>query len=371
MSRNTGYVWHEQYAWHDTGTHAGIVPSGGYVQPYHNFESPESKARMAGLIEVSGLLKSLTRIDARPVTDEDLLRVHTPEYVERIRTQSQGSGGDAGDGYSPFAHGAFELAQLAAGGTLAAAEAVLRGEVDNAYALVRPPGHHAEPDQGRGYCLFANVSVALENLRARGLVERVAIFDYDVHHGNGAQKIYWEDPDTLHISVHQDRLFPVDSGMMDEQGGSAGEGFNINVPLPAGSGDGAYADVVERVAAPAIRAFEPELIVVSSGFDPAALDPLGAMSVTSDGFRRVAQGLLDVADEVCDGRIVFSHEGGYSPVQVPYCGLAVLEALSGVRTDVVDPFTASFDQSPTRQLQPWQDEVIEDAARLARALGVR
>ncbi len=368
--RSTGYVWHEQYAWHDTGTHAGIVPSGGFVQPYQNFESPESKARLASLVEVSGLLKNLTRLDAQPVSEEDLLRVHTPGHVERIRKQSGAAGGDGGDGYTPFGRGAYELAALAAGGTLVAAEAVLAGRVDNAYALVRPPGHHAEPDSGRGYCLFANVPVTIENLRARGLVDRVAIFDYDVHHGNGAQKIYWDDPNTLTISVHQDRLFPTEGGLTSETGSESGGGTNINVPLPAGSGDGAYLDVVDRVAVPAITLFRPDLILVSSGFDPAALDPLGAMSVTSAGFRGIAERLLDLASDVCHGKIVFSHEGGYSPVHVPYCGLAVLEALSGVRTQVEDPFTASFEKSPTRELQPWQAEVIEEAAVLARALGV-
>lgn len=370
MERRTGYVWHEQYAWHDTGTHAGIYASGGYVQPYRNFESPESKARFAGLVEVSGLLDQLVRVPARQVSEADLLRVHTPGHVERIRTQSELSGGDAGDGFSPFGRGSYELARLAAGGTLAAAEAVLDGTVDNAYALVRPPGHHAEPDQGRGYCLFANVPVAIEALRAEGRVERVAIFDYDVHHGNGAQKIYWEDPNVLTISVHQDRLFPVDSGMADERGEGAGAGTNINVPLPAGSGDGAYWSVVDEIAGPALRAFKPDLIFVSSGFDPSALDPLGRMSVTSGGFRGIAERLLAIADEVCDGRIVFSHEGGYSAVHVPFCGIAVLEALSGVRTDVEDPFNMSVGASPTRELTEWQSDVIGRSAELARALGL-
>ena len=370
MERRTGYVWHERYAWHDTGTHAGIFPSGGFVQPYRNFESPESKARFAGLVEVSGLLDTLVRIPAREVEAEDLLRVHTSGHVDRIREQSERAGGDAGDGFSPFGRGGYDLARLAAGGTLAAAEAVLDGVVDNAYALVRPPGHHAEPDQGRGYCLFANVPVAIEALRAAGKVNRVAIFDYDVHHGNGAQKIYWDDPNVLTISVHQDRLFPVDSGLVDEQGGDAGAGTNINVPLPAGSGDGAYWSVVEDVARPAITAFAPDLILVSSGFDPSALDPLGRMSVTSEGFRGIAERLLAIAEEACDGRIVFSHEGGYSAVHVPFCGVAVLEALSGVRTGVEDPFNVSVGDSPTRTLTEWQSAVIEQSAELARALGL-
>lgn len=368
--RRTGYVWDERYAWHDTGTHAGIFPSGGFVQPYHNFESPESKARMAALVEVSGMIDNLTRIPARQVTEEDLLRVHTRGHVERIRTQSEASGGDAGDGFSPFGRGSYEIARLAAGGTLAAAEAVLDGSVDNAYALVRPPGHHAEPDQGRGYCLFANVPVAIEALRAAGRVQRVAIFDYDVHHGNGAQRIYWNDPNVLAISVHQDRLFPTDSGLVTEQGEGAGLGRNINVPLPAGSGNGAYWSVVDEVAGPAIRAFGPDLIMVSSGFDPSAFDPLGRMSVTSGGFKGIAERLLALADEVCEGRIVFSHEGGYSPVHVPFCGLAVLEALTGVETGVEDPVNVSVGESPTRALTDWQHEVIEQSALLARALGM-
>ncbi len=371
MTRKTGYVWHERYAWHDTGTHAGLVPAGGYVQPYRNFESPDSKARFAGLVEVSGLLNQLTRVNATEVSDEDLLRVHTPEHVARVRKQSDAGGGDAGDGFSPFGAGGFELGRLAAGGTLAAARAVLDGQVDNAYALVRPPGHHAEPDQGRGYCLFANVPIAIEALRAEGRVQRVAIVDYDVHHGNGAQKIYWDDPNVLTISVHQDRLFPVDTGLWDEQGGGPGAGTNINVPLPAGSGDGAYWSVMERVVAPAVRAFQPDLIMVSSGFDPSALDPLGRMGVTSNGFRGIAERLLALADDACDGKIVFSHEGGYSAVHVPFCGIAVLEVLSEIKTDVDDPFTVSIGSSPTRTLESWQADVISRSAQLAEALGLR
>lgn len=370
MERRTGYVWHERYAWHDTGTHAGIYPSGGFVQPYRTYEAPETKSRIAGLVEVSGLIDRLTRIRPELVSEDDLARVHTTRHIEAIKTQSSAGGGDGGDGFTPFGGGGYDIARLAAGGTYAAARAVMDGTVDNAYALVRPPGHHAEPDMGRGYCLFANVPVAIERLRAEGRVGRVAVFDYDVHHGNGAQKIYWSDRETLTVSVHQDRLFPVDSGMLDERGEGPGFGTNINVPLPAGSGDGAYWAVVEQVAGPALRAFRPDLIVVSSGFDPSAADPLGRMSVTSAGFRGIAERLRALADEVCGGRIVFSHEGGYSAVHTPYCGLAVLEALSGITTDVADPFASSFDASPARDLTPWQQERISESAELAVALGL-
>lgn len=360
----TGYVWHERYAWHDTGRAVGILPAGGYNQPYQNFENEESKRRFAGLVEVSGLLEHLVRIPARSASIEDLERVHTSEYVHRIKALSEASGGDGGDGTTPFGPGSFEIAALAAGGTMAAVDAVLDGAVDNAYALVRPPGHHAEPDIGRGYCLFHNVGIAIEHARATRGVRRVAIVDYDVHHGNGAQRIFWEDPDVLAISIHQEFLFPQDTGSLDERGGGPGVGATLNIPLPSGSGNGAYLDAFDRVVVPAVRAFAPELILVSSGFDPSPVDPLGRMNVTSGGFRGIAQRLLAVAGEVCDGRIVFSHEGGYSPVHVPFCGLAVLEEMSGRHTDVVDAFGFAFDNSPAHPLKPWQADVIDAATRL-------
>lgn len=361
----TGYMWEEIFAWHDTGTSIGIWPSGGYNQPHQAFESAESKSRFAGLVSVSGLAEQLLRVRAVPTSDEQLLAVHTADYVQRIKDLSAESGGDAGDGATPFGRGTFEIASLAAGGAIAAAEAVLRGEVRNAYALTRPPGHHAEPDRGRGYCIFSNVCIAIEHVRKVFGVERVAIVDYDVHHGNGAQRIYWEDPHVLSISIHQDSLFPQESGGLDEVGGGAGEGKNINVPLPAGSGNGAYLSAMRRVVVPSIQRFKPEIIFVSSGFDPSALDPLGCMSVSSGGFREMAAILQGLADDVCCGKIVFCHEGGYSPVHVPFCGLAVLEELSGVRTDVADPFDISFADSPAHLLLPHQTDVISAAAELA------
>jgi acetoin utilization deacetylase AcuC-like enzyme len=366
--RRTGYIWHDIYAWHDTGTHAGVIPSGGSVQPYLNFESPESKSRMASLVEVSGLINDLVKIPARPASEEDLLRIHTPEYVARIKSDSEQGGGDGGDGWTPFGKGSFDIALLAAGGTIAATEAVLNGTVDNAYALVRPPGHHAVRDSGKGYCIFSNVSVAIEYARAVHNIERIAIVDYDVHHGNGAQDIYYSDPNVLTISIHQEFLFPADSGSLEERGDGAAHGTCINVPLPAGCGNGAYTEAIKRVAGPAIRAFQPQLIMVSSGFDASAADPLGRMAVTASGYRDMAAELVSIAEEVCDGRLVFSHEGGYSPVYVPFCGLAVLEALSGTTTGVEDAFSDLFEHSPAHSLKPWQDDVITAAESLAKQL---
>lgn len=370
----TGFVWHERYLWHNTGRQTGPfqADAGGWLEPdVRHRENADGKRRLYSLLAVSGLLDQLAPIAPSPATEEQLLRFHTPDYLARIRAESEAWGGDGGDGATPFGRGSYEVAKLSAGGVIAAFDAVIGGAVRNAYALVRPPGHHARPETGMGYCLFSNVCVAIEQLRAVHGVGRVAIVDYDVHHGNGAQAIYWDDPDVLTISLHQDRLFPQDSGMVEERGGAGAEGACINVPLPAGSGNGAYLAAVDRVVTPALRAFAPELIMVSSGFDPSAVDPLGCMTVTAAGFRGIAERLVAVAQELCDGRLVFSHEGGYSPVHAPFCGLAVLEALSGHETGVEDPFDAAFARSPAHPLKPWQDELIAEAEQVARLLAER
>lgn len=367
----TGYVWHERYAWHDTGTHAGILPAGGPLQPFRNFESPESKSRLAGLVEVSGLLDHLLRIPARPASEADILRVHTAEHLERIKAASAAGGGDAGDGASPFGAGSYEIALLAAGGTIAATESVLEGEADNAYALVRPPGHHAVRERGMGYCIFANIPVAIEWARATHGVERVAVVDYDVHHGNGAESIYYADPNVLTISIHQEQLFPQDTGALEDRGHGPAVGTALNIPLPGGCGNGAYSEAFRRVIVPALHRFQPELIMVASGFDAGAADPLGRMTVSAAGYRDITEQLKQAAHEICDGRLVMSHEGGYSPVYTPFCGLAVLEALSGHNTGVGDPFSHIWDPSPAHLLKPWQDEVLSAAEKLALQLQLR
>ncbi len=368
-STRTGYVWHERFAWHDTGTAAGLAPSGPTVQPFSHFESPESKARLASLVEVSGLAQSLERLPIAAVVDDDVLRVHTSAHLERLRSESASrSGGDAGDGYSPFGPGSLEIALLAAGGTSSAVDAVLDGRVRNAYALVRPPGHHAERQNGMGFCMLANIPIAIERARASRPGLRVAVVDFDVHHGNGTQSIYYDDPNTLTISIHQEHLFPLTSGTVGERGSGAGHGYCINVPLYAGSGNGTYIAAFEQVVVPAVSAFAPDLIVVACGFDAGSMDPLGSMTVTSVGFSAMAQMLVELADRTCAGRLVMSHEGGYSPVYVPYCGLAVLEAMCGISTGVVDPFIHLI-PFPTQVVpRPFQLEPVVEAAALVRDL---
>jgi acetoin utilization deacetylase AcuC-like enzyme len=364
----TGFLFHERYMWHDTGTAALWYPAGGMVQPSENAESPETKRRFRNLLEVSGLLDQLVQLKPRAATEDEILRVHTPEYVDRIKEMSANYGGDAGEA-TPFGPGSYEIALLSAGGVMASLDAVLDGTVDNAYALVRPPGHHAEPDRGRGFCIFANVSIAIRHAKAARGVDRVAVVDWDVHHGNGTQKIFYDDPSVLTISIHQDNWYPADSGHLHQTGEGAGEGYNINVPLPPGSGRDAYITTFERVVAPALRAFKPELIVIASGFDGGIYDPLGRMMVTSTTYRRLTKIMTDLAGELCSNRLVLAHEGGYSVAYVPFCGLAVMEELSGSNTGIEDPFAIYIDVAGGHQLYPHQEDVIAQAEALAKRLG--
>jgi acetoin utilization deacetylase AcuC-like enzyme len=353
--------------WHDTGTSAWVTPASLTVQPLGHIESAEGKRRIRNLVEVSGLMDHLVQLKPRMATEDEILRLHTPEYIARIKKASSEIGGDAGE-ETPFGHGSYEIALLATGGCLTAVEAVLDGKVDNAYALVRPPGHHAEKDQGRGFCIFGNTALAAAHARqARGL-SRVAIVDWDVHHGNGTEHAFYSDPAVLTVSIHQDNNYPPGSGAIGDTGSGAGEGYNINVPLPPGSGVGAYIATFDRVVAPALRAFRPELILVASGLDASAMDPLASMMMTSDGYRKLAQSVLAVAHDVCGGRLVACHEGGYSPAYVPYCGLAILEEMSGFRTGLKDPLLDLLAAFGGQEIQPHQEAVVREAERLALRL---
>jgi len=350
--------------WHDTGTGAWVIPAGLTVQPLGHLENAEGKRRIRNLLEVSGLIDHLVLLQPRAATEDEILRLHTREYVDSIKSKSSNLGGDAGD-LTPFGPGSYEIALLAVGGCITAVDAVLDGKVDNVYALVRPPGHHAERDTGRGFCIFANVALAALHAReVRGL-SRLAVVDWDVHHGNGTEHAFYDDPTVLTISIHQDNNYPPGSGAITDTGSGAGKGFNINVPLPPGSGVGAYLATFERVVAPALRTFRPELIFVASGLDASAMDPLASMMMTSDGYRMLTQVMLGVAREVCDGRLVVCHEGGYSPAYVPYCGLAIMEELSGRRTEIADPLLGLLASFGGQDLQPHQDAVIREAMSLA------
>lgn len=355
----TGFLFHEICMWHDVGNGSHYNVGGGYLQPTQLFEHPETKRRLRNLLEVSGVLDGLHSLPAEPATIEDTLRFHTAEYIEHLKTDSAVRGGNAGDD-APYSVGAFAIALQSAGMAKQAVRSVLNGEVDNAYSLNRPPGHHAVAHRGEGFCLLGNIPIAIKAAQAENLVKRVAVLDWDVHHGNGTQSAFYDDADVLTMSIHHDNNYPFHSGGIEENGEGNGKGYNINIPLPAGCGNGAYQAAIDQIVIPALTAFQPELIVVACGFDAAAYDPLGCMILNSDSYREMTEKLMRAADALCDGKLVFVHEGGYSDIYVPFCGLAVIEALSGQRSQVIDHMGAEIALwGQQQELFPHQQDLLD------------
>ena len=349
----TGFVWHERYMWHINASAAGLQPARGAYQPGLHIENPETKRKLKNLMDAYGLTQQLVALDFAEAEDATLQRFHTKDYIERVQGLSDAMGGDCGES-ALVGPGSAEIARLAVGGCSAAVSSVLRGEVANAYALTRPPGHHAEADRGRGFCIFGNVALSVMEARANKLVDRVAVVDWDVHHGNGTQQAFYESADVLTLSLHQEMLYPVNMGKLDEIGEGAGKGTNINVPLPAGVGGGAYMAAMDTVVLPALHAFKPDLIVIACGFDACYFDPVSHTLLVANHFRTMTQKIMAAADELCDGRVVANHEGGYCDFYVPFCGVAVIETLAGLSSGVKDPyggteFVANQDLMPHQQ----------------------
>lgn len=357
----TGFVWHERYMWHDTLSASGSYRTRGDLQPGVHVENAETKRKFKNLLDAYEVTPQLDALSFSEASDEDLSRFHTMEYIEKVQKLSDSKGGDAGE-FTPFGPGSADIARLAVGGTSTAIKAVATGEVDNAYALTRPPGHHAEQDRGRGFCIFNNIGLGVLKALSKGLTDRVAIVDWDVHHGNGTQQVFYDRSDVLTISIHQDMLYPVDMGKLSETGRGEGEGFNVNVPLPAGCGGGAYLAAMDQVVLPALEAFKPSLIVVACGYDASYFDPMSHMMLMSAHYREMTQKIMQAARELCDGRIMFNHEGGYSDFYVPLCGLAVIEELTGIQTAVRDPFDETR-HVPNQALQAHQQAYLDQVVQ--------
>ena len=336
----TGFFWDETTFWHSGGNYVDILPAGGLVQPKVASglpETPESKRRLKNLIEVTGLAAELDMRGATAATEAELLRVHPQSYLDAFKALSDADGGELGY-HTPFGPGGYEIAAQSAGLVVHALGSVLSGELQNAYALTRPPGHHALPDHPNGFCLFANIAIAIEAARAQGSAGRIAVIDWDVHHGNGTEAIFYYRDDVLTVSIHQDRNYPLDKGAAQDRGTGAGEGFNLNVPLPPGSGHNSYVEAIERLALPAVRAFAPDVLIIACGFDAAAMDPLGRMMCHQATYQAMTTQVMELAAEVCEGRLVMAHEGGYSEVYVPFCGHEVLATMAGSSITAPDPF---------------------------------
>ncbi|WP_275287963.1 class II histone deacetylase [Halomonas elongata] len=362
----TGIVLEEAYFWYDS---LGQPFPPFKAEPGANYDRPEVKRRFYNLLKKSGITDSLMSLTPRQADDEDILRVHSEEYLRWLKQENKKSSAYAGPG-AVFSGGDFAIARLSAGGTIAAVRSVIEGQVGNAFALVRPPGHHAETSRGAGFCVLNNVAMAARYAQFVRNFARIAIVDWDVHHGNGTQEIFWNDPSVLTLSIHQDYYFLEDDyGTMEHRGGGEGHGYNINVPLPPGAGNSIYQSVFGRVVEPAIRNFAPDIIIVASGLDAGCFDPLGRMTLTPSGFKSMTERMRKLAEDVCGGRLVLSQEGGYDAASTPYMGLAVIEGLSGLDVGEETPFEQfGATMGYANEVLPHYDKVIGEAERQANGV---
>ena len=309
-----GWVYHERFLDHDTGP--------GHV------ERPERLEVIASSLRGAGLLSQMVPVSFEPAGIDAVCRVHEPAYVDLVRMACEQGMEWIGSTETRISSRSFDVALLAAGGVIAACDAVMDGRIDAAFCAVRPPGHHAERDAAGGYCLFNNVAVAAEHLiRAHG-VQRVAIVDFDAHHGNGTQHIFEERADVLYASLHEHPrfLFP-GTGWPGEVGRGAGEGFTVNVPLAPGSEDGDFRAALSETVLPALDGFRPGFLLISAGFDAAAGEEAAHLSLSAQGFADITRELAAAARRACGGRLVSILEGGYNSENLKQCVPAHVRAL--------------------------------------------
>jgi acetoin utilization deacetylase AcuC-like enzyme len=291
-----GYIFHPSYLLHDTGA-----------------SHPESAARLESImshLKCAGLLDRLVNIDARRATAEELSLVHTQEYQHSLKTICLAGAGSL-DADTLLSQDSCNAAEYAAGGAVAAVEAVMDGRVRKCFALVRPPGHHAFAGSGSGFCLYNNIAIAARYARLKYHLARIAIIDFDIHHGNGTQAIFNADPLTMYVSTHQSPHYP-GTGGIEEIGTGKAKGTKINIPLPPGCGDAEYIRVYNGIVVPAVRRFNPELILVSAGYDAHRDDQLADMRLTEPGYTAIVEKIDTLAGEYCGGKAVFCLEGGYN-----------------------------------------------------------
>jgi acetoin utilization deacetylase AcuC-like enzyme len=309
----------------------------------------------AATLDEAGLPERLVSLPPRAATAEEIALVHSQHHIARVEGYAARGGGWL-DGDTAASPDSFKVALYAAGGMLRAVDAIMAAEVDHAFALVRPPGHHATRDQAMGFCLFNNVAVAAKYAIANHGLERVLIADFDVHHGNGTEEIFYSDPAVLYFSTHQYPHYP-GTGSVSDDGAGEGKGATVNVPLPAFCGDDDYRRVYREVLPPVARRFKPQLILVSAGYDPHWADQLSAMQVTVEGFAAIADILKGLAGELCGGRLLFSLEGGYHLQALALSIKATLEVLLGVPLSP-DPLGKPRGGAPARDI----DSILEQVA---------
>ncbi len=342
-------------------------------------EHPERPQRVEMAMSVLAALnwlerEELVQLSPRAATVDELAMVHEREYIQEVEAicKDVAKKDKAGEHHTRFfatdtyvSAKSYEAALKAAGAPLTAIDAIMKGEIKNAYCLVRPPGHHALPEMAMGFCLFNNVAVAARYAIDHYGLERVMIIDYDVHHGNGTQEMFYEDPRVLYFSTHQAPFYP-GTGLSDERGEGPGLGTTINVPLPAKTGFDTYEAVFRQVMAPAADRFNPQLILVSAGFDAHWDDPLGEMYLSTAAFAKLTQIIIESANFLCDGRLVMVQEGGYSLDAMAGCVATCINLLLGD-----DAAVDSLGQAPDSAYRVNTDVLIAELRRIHQLTGYR
>ena len=300
MARS-GFVYHPDYLTHEMGA--------------QHPESPKRLQAILARLEATGLMSQLVRLDPEQPDNEWIAswitKVHTAAYLKDLQKVSPQEGRVALDPDTSISPGSLNAARLAVAGALAAADAIMQGRVQNAFCAVRPPGHHAESSHAMGFCLFNNVAITAKYLQQHHRLERVAIVDWDVHHGNGTQRTFYEDPSVFFFSTHQYPCYP-GTGKANETGAGRGMGYTKNVPLPAGMGNAEYLEIFNTVLRPALKAYRPDAVIVSAGFDAHRDDPLAGMNLTTEGYVALTRVVKEIAGEFCQGRVLSCLEGGYN-----------------------------------------------------------
>jgi acetoin utilization deacetylase AcuC-like enzyme len=311
----------------------GIVKDRRYLEHVMDPGHPESPERLKVIYDMleEEKLKGhwLEEVSPRPATRKELETIHSPAYIDLVASTA-GKPHFRLDMDTSTCAESYEAALLSAGGLLELIKTVMEGKLDNGFALVRPPGHHAERDRAMGFCLFNNVAIGAQYALQNFSLERILIVDWDVHHGNGTQNSFYEDPRVLYFSVHRHGFFYPGTGAATEVGRGKGEGFTVNVPLTTGCGDSDYGNIFRMILRPIALEYQPQLILVSAGFDTHYDDPLGGMSVTERGFSRMTQILMEVAEATAQRKMVMTLEGGYDVVGQSRSVKGVLKELAGL-----------------------------------------
>ena len=314
----------------------GIVYDDRFLR-HHQLEGhPEVPARLTVTMEYllkTGLINQLEQLTPEPATVEDLLRVHSKEHVEYIHRLSKSGGGRFAliDGDTYVCHETYDTALLAAGGVITAAEAVMEGKLDNCYALIRPPGHHASKNQATGFCYFDNAGIMIKHIQEKYGLKRVLLFDWDAHAPNGTMGTFYSDNTVLNASIHQDpHNFYPGQGFIEQIGDGKGKGYTINIPVPSGTGDADYLHILKNFLVPRIRKFKPELIVISAGQDSHRDNLISGLRVTEAGYSHMTRIFMELAAEFCNNRLVMELEGGYNLMALAKSNNDILQTLLGI-----------------------------------------